>query len=142
MGKTSLEEKKPTGSPNSLEENQKIDTFLHENSSQTKYGEEDEIIGSNIKTSARTQKDKAEEKNEVRSLNVPQQSKSKQNVEESNQEEYLVQSVLESKNKDFDIKNYPTEQVSATNLKIKEVGEKDSKVGTITAHEKKEEKTA
>jgi len=140
--KTSLEEKKPTGSPNSLEENQKIDTFLHETSSQTKYGEEDEIIGSNIKTSVPTQKDEAEENNEVRSLNVPQQSKSKQNTEKSYQEEHLVQSVLESKNKDFDIEKHPTEQVSATNLKIKEVGEKDSKEGTITAHEKKEENNA
>merc|ERR1712013_254368 len=137
--KTSLEEKKPTGSPNSLKENQKIDIFLHETSSQTKYGEEDEIIGSNIKTSVPTQKDEAEE---VRSLNVPQQSRSKLNTEKSYQEEHLVQSVLESKNKDFDIEKHATEQVSATNLKIKEVGEKDSKGGTITAHEKKEENNA
>merc|ERR1712013_413578 len=137
--KTSLEEKKPTGSPNSLKENQEIDIFLHETSSQTKYGEEDEIIGSNIKTSVPTQKDEAEE---VRSLNVPQQSRSKLNTEKSYQEEHLVQSVLESKNKDFDIEKHATEQVSATNLKIKEVGEKDSKGGTITAHEKKEENNA
>merc|ERR1712013_929431 len=133
------EDRKPTGSPNSLKENQKIDIFLHETSSQTKYGEEDEIIGSNIKTSVPTQKDEAEE---VRSLNVPQQSRSKLNTEKSYQEEHLVQSVLESKNKDFDIEKHATEQVSATNLKIKEVGEKDSKGGTITAHEKKEENNA